>query len=89
MAAPSNWKSAWLASFMLVGATFAGRLDRVARNKGFHPDALQALAQRSHPQAQAEQVRTKARYLNARTESTLPLSNPLHPRRGSAAPAQR
>ena len=52
---------------LLLGGTLAGRLNDVARRRGFHPQALRDLAARS--QGVEESSSTKNRYLNQDTES--------------------
>ena len=63
------WKSMLFLSALLLGSTLAGRLDEVARRKGFHPNAVRDL-HAAKMRERAAQSKAKPRYLNANTKST-------------------
>ena len=58
-----------ISSILLLESAFAGRLDTIARNKGFHPNAIWDLQARAE-RARAPQEKIKTRYLNSNTQST-------------------
>lgn len=76
----SLWKSMLFLSALLLGSTFAGRLDEVARRKGFHPNAVRDL-HAAKLRERAAQSKAKPRYLNDNTKSkirsqSLPFAEP-------------
>ena len=64
----SMWKTSLFLSALLLGTTFAGRLDEVARRKGFHPNAVRDL-HAAKLREREEQAKVKPRYLNDNTKS--------------------
>ena len=68
MARSSFWKNAFVFSALLLGGSFAGRQREIARNKGFHPRAVQDFHE-ANLRARADQADTKPKYLNDNTKS--------------------
>lgn len=59
------------AATLLLGAGSAGRLDKVARNKGFHPNAVRDLEVRSelNRRGAGSQAQTERKYYNENSAS--------------------
>ena len=70
MARFSFWKNAFVSCALLLGVSFAGRQREIARNKGFHPRAVEDFHE-ANLRARAEQANTKPKYLNDNTKSKL------------------
>jgi hypothetical protein len=70
MARFSFWKNAFVLTALLLGGSLAGRQREIARNKGFHPRAVQDFHE-ANLRARAEQANTKPKYLNDNTKSKL------------------
>lgn len=70
------------AGALLLATVSAGRLDRVARNKGFHPNAIRDLEAREELQRRGagSQAQTERRYYNDKSASTRssPPASPIH-----------
>ena len=64
----SFWKSTLFFGVLLLGSTFAGRQDEIARRKGYHPNAIRDL-HNAKLRERAEQSKAKPRYLNDNTKS--------------------
>lgn len=64
----SFWKCALFLTVLLLGGTFAGRQDEIARRKGYHPYAIRDL-HNAKLRERAEQSKAKPRYLNDNTKS--------------------
>jgi carboxypeptidase D len=78
MASPRLWKAAFLFCAALLGLTLAGRLDTVARNKGFHPNLARGLEARGAT-PRDERASTNYRYRNSKTEEFFVESMPEVP----------
>ena len=68
MAGTTVWKSLLFLGTLLLSSTFAGRLDEVARRRGFHPQALRDIEIRARALPK-EQEKVTHRYLTSETKS--------------------
>lgn len=75
MARFSFWKSLLVSSALLLQGSFAGRQHEIARNKGFHPNAVRDLHE-AKLRERAEQEKVKPRYLNDNTKSNFKAKKP-------------
>ena len=63
------WQKALCFGLLLLRSTFAGRLDDVARRKGFHPNAMKAFENRAR--GVGSEAASKRQYYNNETSSKL------------------